>query len=219
MRSSAGFTSRSAIAIGRTIAMRISDLKIDAAENHFQITYTADHRERDIDFHWNATIRGPRKETFRSRCKGKLDPRSCATASAFVSFTRPSAHGTPCRIVQEFGEVVEKPFPRLIAPAPKEDPFQEIREMSYRVADGVWADLRFEGDIFETEDRRNWIDGSFKTFCTPLRLPFPVTIEVGSEVSQRVELRLRAERTMPALQVDRCGLDCASVTRHYRFRR
>jgi hypothetical protein len=100
----------------------------------------------------------------------------------------------PCRIVQEFGDVVEKPFPRLIAPAPKEDPFQEIREMSYQVADGVWADLKFDGDIFETEDQRNWSDGSYKTFCTPLRLPFPVEVPAGTEVSQRVGLRVRSER-------------------------
>ena len=35
--------------------------------------------------------------------------------------------------------------------------------MSYQLADGMWVDLKFEGDIFETEDQRNWIDGSYKT--------------------------------------------------------
>ena len=51
--------------------------------------------------------------------------------------------------------------------------------------------------MFETEDQRNWIDGSFKTFCTPLRLPFPVEIPAGTRVHQAVSLTISgpAERS------------------------
>jgi hypothetical protein len=38
---------------------------------------------------------------------------------------------------------------------------------------------------------------SFKTFCTPLRLPYPVQIEQGTKLSQSVTLRL--EGTVPTL--------------------
>jgi hypothetical protein len=183
-----------------TIAMRISDLKIDAAEDHFQITYAADHRERDIDFHWLATIQGTAEGQISFAMQGQARSTFLRNRIGFCVLHPPECAGAPCRIVQEFGEAVEKPFPQLIAPAPKEDPFQEIREMSYRVSAGVWADLWFEGDIFETEDQRNWIDGSYKTFCTPLRLPFPVKIEAGTEVSQRVELGLRAEQPVRAMR-------------------
>jgi hypothetical protein len=38
------------------------------------------------------------------------------------------------------------------------------------------------------EDQRNWTDSSFKTFCTPLSLPFPATMNEGDEVQQTVLL-------------------------------
>ena len=38
------------------------------------------------------------------------------------------------------------------------------------------------------------IDAGFKTFCTPLRLPFPLEISAGARITQSVELRLRDTR-------------------------
>lgn len=61
---------------------------------------------------------------------------------------------------------------------------------------GVVLDFRFEGDLFEMEDQRNWSDGSFKTYCTPLSLPRPHAAEPGKPVLQRVELALGG--TLPA---------------------
>jgi hypothetical protein len=46
--------------------------------------------------------------------------------------------------------------------------------------------LSFQGDTWEMEDHRNWTDSSFKTFCTPLSIPYPVTIQAGTEVEQTV---------------------------------
>ena len=40
------------------------------------------------------------------------------------------------------------------------------------------------------EDQRNWTDASFKTYCTPLRYPYPVEIAAGTRISQLVTLRL-----------------------------
>jgi hypothetical protein len=198
-----------------TIPMRISDLKIDSAHDHFTITYSADHQEREISFHWDATIQGASDGQISFSMQGQARSTFKRNRIGFCVLHPPECAGMPCRIVQEFGDVVEKPFTRLIAPAPKEDPFQEIREMSYQVADGLWADLKFDGDIFETEDQRNWGDGSYKTFCTPLRLPFPVKIEAGTKVSQRLDLRVRSklpqrieppQSATPRLQIGRVAL-------------
>lgn len=62
--------------------------------------------------------------------------------------------------------------------------------MKWQPAAGVTALLEFEGDTFETEDQRNWTDDSFKTYCTPLSLPFPATVSKGEKVKQMVTLRL-----------------------------
>jgi hypothetical protein len=62
--------------------------------------------------------------------------------------------------------------------------------MTHEAAEGIWANAIFEGDVFETEDQRNWTDASFKTYCTPLDLPFPVQVKEGTVIEQTVTLRL-----------------------------
>jgi hypothetical protein len=52
------------------------------------------------------------------------------------------------------------------------------------------------------EDQRNWTDASFKTFCTPLRLPFPVEVKQGDQIKQAVTVKVEnapaAQRATPA---------------------
>ena len=58
--------------------------------------------------------------------------------------------------------------------------------------------VSFTGDIFEMEDQRNWTDASYKTFCTPLRLPYPVEIEAGTQIEQSITLTVQGESIPPA---------------------
>jgi hypothetical protein len=58
---------------------------------------------------------------------------------------------------------------------------------------GFWAELDFVGDVFEMEDHRNWTDGNFKTYCTPLSKPYPVTAQAGEKIGQAVVLKLRGK--------------------------
>ena len=60
----------------------------------------------------------------------------------------------------------------------------------------------FRGDVFETEDQRNWSDASFKTYSTPLDLPRPVVLEAGTRVSQTVTLALRSSDVAGLPHVD-----------------
>jgi len=48
--------------------------------------------------------------------------------------------------------------------------------------------FEFEGELFEFEDQRNWTDASYKTFCTPLALPWPVSVKSGEVIEQRVRI-------------------------------
>ncbi len=182
---------RSAITTGARSRVRISNLTIDAGDKSFAITYDADHIEGSINFHWKATIIGTAEGEVRFAMQGDVRSTFRRNRIGFCVLHPPECAAMPCRIVQENGNVIEKPFPKQIAPAPKQDPFVEIREMSYEFAPGRFADVHFDGDIFETEDQRNWSDGSFKTFCTPLRLPFPVEVAAGTKIEQHVRLQLR----------------------------
>jgi hypothetical protein len=66
--------------------------------------------------------------------------------------------------------------------------FPSFSALRVEDADGAATTLRFAGDLFETEDQRNWSDGSFKTYGTPLSRPRPQHAEPGRLISQRVEL-------------------------------
>ena len=48
----------------------------------------------------------------------------------------------------------------------------------------------FTGDLFETEDQRNWTDASFKTYCTPIGLAHPFRAEPGQRFEQSVTIRV-----------------------------
>ena len=80
------------------------------------------------------------------------------------------------------GTTEDAALPRLFDPDQPVLPFAEMAGMGHEVVPGVWADLALEGDIFEMEDQRNWTDASFKTFSTPLRIPYPVGDRQGTRI-------------------------------------
>jgi hypothetical protein len=82
-------------------------------------------------------------------------------------------------------------FPERIDP---HQPFLDITEMRWNPSDSIEAFLKFEGDIFETEDQRNWSDASYKTYCTPLSRPFPVEVKPGDQIRQKVTLKVTANK-------------------------
>jgi hypothetical protein len=85
------------------------------------------------------------------------------------------------------GDRASSVFPALVAP---HQPFRMVRAILHEVTPGVEAEARMEGDVFETEDQRNWSDASFKTYSTPLHLPYPVEVPEGARVAQSVTVRL-----------------------------
>jgi hypothetical protein len=90
---------------------------------------------------------------------------------------------------------VEGSFPDLISP---HQPFIDMQSIAHATAGGEIV-IRFEGDLWEMEDQRNWTDASYKTYSTPLRLPYPIEIREGDRVWQRVTIEARGgEAAMPA---------------------
>ena len=63
--------------------------------------------------------------------------------------------------------------------------------MHWKAAGLVECTLHFEGDVFETEDQRNWADSSYKTYSTPLALPFPAQVAKGDRLEQHVVLEVK----------------------------
>jgi D-apionolactonase len=171
-----------------TVPPRIIRESIEAEEKAFRVELEVEYRQADI--HFRATYRIVGEETGRVRF--------ALEGEALTSFRKnrlgfcvlhpvTGCAGRPCTITEAEGEQVQSSFPDYISP---HQPFRNIQAMHWPVGEGVEATLSFEGDIFETEDQRNWTDASFKTYCTPLEKPFPVEVKQGEVVRQAVELSL-----------------------------
>ncbi|HEX5497777.1 MAG TPA: hypothetical protein VFX03_01065, partial [Thermomicrobiales bacterium] len=101
--------------------------------------------------------------------------------------------GFPATVETPAGRVAGT-FPELISP---DQPFVDMVSIGHPTANGGDVTIRFEGDLFEMEDQRNWTDASFKTYSTPLRLAYPVQLQAGDRVRQTVTIEVRAAADLP----------------------
>jgi len=170
-----------------TLAPVLTKVRQEIGENAFHITFGAEHRENEIHFSWQATLTGDATGTVSFLLDGQAHTTFLKNRIGFCVLHPDTCAGSPCRIQHADGTEESSTFPEFISP---HQPFREIRSIAHEVAPQVWAEVRFEGDIFEMEDQRNWTDASFKTYCTPLRIPFPAEIAAGTRVRQSVTLRL-----------------------------
>jgi len=95
--------------------------------------------------------------------------------------------GKPCTLTHSDGLQVASLFPLEISP---NQPFKDLSGISHRAATGENVKVEFSGEIFETEDHRNWSDASYKTYCTPIELPFPVKVLKGEKIEQEARISL-----------------------------
>lgn len=110
--------------------------------------------------------------------------------------------GTPVTVEHSDGSTETAEFPLGIAP---HQPFRDLRGLTHEVAPGTTLSIRMEGEVFETEDHRNWSDASFKHYCTPIALPFPVEVVSGAQIDHRVTITLTGDASpppRPALRID-----------------
>lgn len=170
-----------------TITPDIQDLNIDDHGDSFTVTFTAVHQRHDIDFTWRGTITGTAEGVITFDFDGTANSTFRRNRIGFCVLHPLEASGQPLRVEHVDGSVSEGTFPTLISP---DQPFYNIRAVQHQAAPGVWLETRMEGDTFEMEDQRNWTDASFKTYCTPHDLPFPVTVEADTRIQQHITIRL-----------------------------
>jgi len=106
--------------------------------------------------------------------------------AGFVVLHPVALAGSALRVQRPDGQTEAGRFPLTISPS---QPFRDIAGLIWDVGP-VRATLGFTGDVFEMEDQRNWSDGSFKTYCRPLRLPWPYDLTPGFPVRQGLRLQI-----------------------------
>ncbi len=181
-----------------TIPAQICNLECSIQEDSFQISYDATHRQREIDFVWHGEITGYEAGTIRFTFDGEARSTFLRNRIGFCVLHSADLAGQPCRARYANGSEYTTSFPELVAAEQPVKALHDLSAITHEVAPGVWAEVSFSGDLFEMEDQRNWIDASYKTFCTPLRLPFPLEIAAGTRIRQAVELRLHGVATIRA---------------------
>ena len=173
-----------------TIEPRLQIERLEQSNDSFCLHFTADHEDEPISFSWKGTIEGRGSVlefTFDGRAK-----KSFLRNRIGLCVLHPiiECAGKPCRVRHSDGAWKEQSFPRFISP---HQPFKDIRALSWSPSDRIHANIELEGEVFEMEDQRNWTDASFKTYSTPLELPFPVEVSAGEQIRQRFVLSLVTE--------------------------
>lgn len=180
-----------------TAAMNISEEKIVQEEHTFKITYQAKYSLNGIEYFASVEIIGQSDDTISFHFIGTADCDFLRNRIGIcVHHPIQECVGQSVDIIQEDGSSLLSVFPQLIAP---HQPFKNIQQLIWKTPKAVQARLAFEGDIFETEDQRNWTDNSFKTYSTPLGIPFPVAVKKGDRVEQKVVLTVTNANSINAV--------------------
>ena len=179
-----------------TVPPIISNVEIADGGNSFRITYDVENRQAavgpdsvgdDSNFFWQGTITGDADGTVTFDMDGEALSTFKRNRIGFCVLHPMVCAGYSCRVEGD-RKVEQGVFPQYISP---HQPFMDMTAISHEVVPGVEAEVRFRGDIFEMEDQRNWTDASYKTYCTPLSLDYPVEVKSGTKISQSITLALR----------------------------
>jgi D-apionolactonase len=178
-----------------TVPGVVSGLEVEEEDDGFRVTFEVVHDRREIDFSWRGTITGEAS----GRVEYLLDGRArkgfpfnrigiCVhhpwRETAGARFTARTSSGE-----------IDGEFPNLIgvqrfdgAYHPLFDSFDRL-EVS--LAEGGRLLLEFEGNLWETEDHRNWTDANFKTYSTPIAQGRPAPLQAGQPLRQRLAIEPR----------------------------
>ena len=194
-----------------TYAPHLSDERLDVQHDSFAVSYQCHHENGagEAVFRWDVTICGEADGSVVFKIKGEALKAIQRNRAGFCVLHPPKAcAGQPAELLHEHGETETSVFPTEISPGA---PFLALTGMRWQTTNGGWYRLDFEGDLFETEDQRNWTDASFKTFCTPLSQPRPVQLQPGDRVKQTVRFRVEeaASETAAALADESLVVDLA----------
>jgi D-apionolactonase len=180
--------------VWNTVPAKISDLKVDAAADHFEVTFTAHHAYADIDFSWKGQISGAPDGTITYQFDGTAGR---AFRYAKIGFNlhhalaqavgRPyEAEGPGGKVTGVLPDIID---PQRLVEGRLTAIFEPYDRLTLHPTDKVRVELTFDGDLFEMQDHRNWTDANYKSYGTPLSVPWPMDATPGQRFYQKVTIR------------------------------
>jgi len=188
-----------------TIPGRRTNLSLDPAEDHFHVQFDSFHEAGPLAFRWRASIEGRSDGTIEYVMEGvaERDFRYCRIGFCVLHPIQGVA-GSPYRATTPDGEITgilpEQIAPQLIEHGFETPIFPSFSKLTIHMPGGVAVLTEFEGDLFEMEDQRNWTDGSFKTYCTPIALGYPHQARAGQTFFQKVTVRAEVTGRLPQVE-------------------
>jgi hypothetical protein len=174
-----------------TIAGDVSDLEVHERDESFDVRFRCRHTSADLELSWTGTITGDAGGRIVYAFAG-LAERDLEYNRIGICVHHPwrETAGRPFRARTPDGEL-QGAFPSLIGPQRIEDGvyhplFPSFDRLEVELVEGGSVLFEFEGDLWETEDHRNWTDANFKTYSTPISLGFPHRLEEGQAIVQQV---------------------------------
>ncbi|MHB1630446.1 MAG: hypothetical protein ACYCVB_19095, partial [Bacilli bacterium] len=158
-----------------TVEPRFLNYDVVHDDHSFTVRFTAAHQEADVDFIWQGVIEGGADSTIRFSMNGEARSSFLKNRIGFCVLHPIQLAGKETAVKTE-GGWREGAFPVEISP---HQPFPAFSGIRYPASGGARVEVLFEGDLFEMEDQRNWSDASYKTYCTPLHLQYPVRVSSG----------------------------------------
>ncbi|MDI4644697.1 hypothetical protein [Cohnella hashimotonis] len=173
-----------------TVEPRLSDVRSTKSTDEWTLRFVSRHVQGDIDFEWSGFI-AMRPDRLRFDFDGVARTSFLKNRIGFCLLHPMTFAGLPA-VVRTEGGLVHGAFPGAISP---NQPYKAMQGIEFEPLPGLRVDTTFNGDLFEMEDQRNWTDASFKTYCTPLDLPFPVRMEAGQRLTQSVIIEVAQTET------------------------
>jgi D-apionolactonase len=183
-----------------TVPNALSDVAVEVGEQSFRITFQVENRLDEIHFTWRGAIAGAADGTLTLSMDGTAQSTFLKNRIGFCILHPATSAGAGAKVWHVDGSSENAVLPRFLVPDQPVAPFADMRGLAHELCPGLWAELAFAGDVFEMEDQRNWTDASYKTFSTPLRIPYPVEVPAGTRIYQSLTLTLHDRRPAAAVR-------------------
>ena len=187
--------------VWNTIPASYSDVTYDIAPDHFTVRLRAHHQYQSIDVDWEGTITGNPDGTIRYAMDAVANGAFRYCKIGFNIHHPPQEAGRPYRargpegpssgVLPELVEPQRNDNGRLTALFPPYDALEIDHD------GGLTVRFAFEGDLFEMQDHRNWTDGNYKSYGTPLSIPWPMDARSGERFHQVVSVSVAGKQARP----------------------
>jgi hypothetical protein len=178
--------------VWNTIPATYSDFADEVAPDHFTVRLRAKHRYQDISVDWAGTITGSADGTIQYTMDAVANNAFRYCKIGFNVHHPPQEAGRPYRADGPGGKLAGE-LPVLIEPQRSDNGrltalFPPYDSLEIDHDDGLTVRFGFEGDLFEMQDHRNWTDSNYKSYGTPLSIPWPMDAKSGDRFHQAVSV-------------------------------